>query len=142
MFAWKAIPPSEEFVALGMLVTRTADPPLLDAMRCVHKKWCMPSLDVPTQIWASSGLGGREGSFWAVSSLRLLHVIAGHRPPGEDEICYDILVDKWPLLDGGEPTNQESSRPDRSARRESTNKVKTSYFGSSRSAQPGPKKAD
>jgi len=35
LFIWRPVPPSDDFVALGMLATKTEDPPPLDALRCV-----------------------------------------------------------------------------------------------------------
>ena len=40
IYLWRPVPPSAQFVAMGMLSTATDEPPSLDAMRCVPRRWC------------------------------------------------------------------------------------------------------
>jgi hypothetical protein len=97
LYVWRAVPPSQKFVALGMVATTTDDPPpVADSMRCVPRAWCTESLEgavAPTMIWEDSGTGGRPGSIWALPSggelvldsgrgtLDTLVATPGHRAP-------------------------------------------------------------
>jgi len=67
IYAWKPMPPSEDFVALGMLFTTTPEQPPLVAMRCVHKSWVVEATAEPQCIWKDLGMGGKAGSVWCVS---------------------------------------------------------------------------
>jgi hypothetical protein len=87
-FAWKAIPPNDSFVALGMIATVTEDPPPLDCMRCVPKAICQVSNQPPRLVWEDTGTGGRRGSMWAVNSLNSVVIVQGHDPP--KETFYDL----------------------------------------------------
>ena len=80
VWAWKPVPPSEDFVALGCVCTSTEDPPPLEIVHCVPRKWCEPS-NVAVPLWDDSGTAGRRGSFWAVGNMGLLHVVQGHAAP-------------------------------------------------------------
>ena len=82
LYAWEPVPISPAFVALGMIVTRTPDPPALDAVRTVPKHWCFPSSTEPRKVWEDAGAaGGRRGSMWVVNSLELMAVADGHTLP-------------------------------------------------------------
>ena len=61
LFAWEAEPPSEQFVALGMLFTTTAEPPATTAMRCVPALWTREAVSKPRMLWDDRGTGGRAG---------------------------------------------------------------------------------
>ena len=67
IYAWKPMPPSEDFVALGMLFTTTPEQPPLVAMRCVHRSWVVEATAEPQCIWKDLGMGGKAGSVWCVS---------------------------------------------------------------------------
>ena len=47
LFVWRPIPPSRDFVALGHIVTTSADAPPLSAVRCVPIQWCTKVKGVP-----------------------------------------------------------------------------------------------
>jgi hypothetical protein len=57
-------------------------------MRCVTKRWLVPSKVTPKLAWADDGTGGRRGSFWIVNNLDTLWVTEGHDPPIGD--FYDL----------------------------------------------------
>jgi hypothetical protein len=110
IYAWKAQPP-EGFVALGMMCTtsgshlklrpyRTVCPiplfsftcfivradaqPDVREMRCIPEAWCVPTTVTPTKIWDDTGSGGgKPGSVWAINSMDLICVSAGHERPKE-----------------------------------------------------------
>jgi Ca2+-binding EF-hand superfamily protein len=79
-YAWEPVPPSDDFVALGCIGTKTDKPPDVRMMRCVCKHWCTESKIVKS-IWNDSGSGGREGSIWLFNSLNLIGFVNGHDPP-------------------------------------------------------------
>ena len=70
LYIWKPIPHSARFVALGMVATTTGDPPPLEAVHCVPRKWVIPTTFTPTEIWNDAGSGGRAGSLWVVNEYR------------------------------------------------------------------------
>lgn len=79
-YAWEPVPPSDDFVALGCIGTKTDKPPDVRMMRCVCKHWCMET-SVLKSVWNDSGSGGREGSIWTNNSLQLIGFVNGHDPP-------------------------------------------------------------
>ena len=83
-YVWKAIPPTENFVALGMIGTTSAEEPSRQCMRCVPKSWLALSSTKPQKMWDDSGTGGRAGSLWAMTSMQLLTVTSGHLVPEGD----------------------------------------------------------
>lgn len=48
-YVWKAVPPTADFVALGMLATNTPDEPPLDGMRCCYRVSQVPSPNAAIQ---------------------------------------------------------------------------------------------
>lgn len=83
LYAWRAQPP-DGFVALGMLMTNTEDPPDVRAMRCIPQAWAAPSKMAPVKLWDDTGAGGgRPGSIWVINSLGLIAVVPGHTAPTE-----------------------------------------------------------
>jgi hypothetical protein len=81
VYAWRAIPPSANFVSLGMLLTCSEDEPSPELYRCVPKQWVVESRVRPRKIWDDSGLGGRPGSMWVVNSAGVVVVTQGHSQP-------------------------------------------------------------
>lgn len=79
-YAWEPVPPSDDFVALGCIGTKTDKPPDVRMMRCVCKHWCTESKNVKS-VWNDSGSGGREGSIWVFNTLSLIGFVNGHDPP-------------------------------------------------------------
>jgi len=80
LYIWQPLPPSDEFAALGVVCTKSAEPPSLEAVRCVPTAW-LEEADSGSinSVWDDSGLGGRPGSLWTVGGL--LQGVAGHEPP-------------------------------------------------------------
>lgn len=94
VWAWQPVAPSG-FVALGVLVTTTKDPPDVKSMRCVPRNWCQRSTFAPRQIWTEAGLGGRPGSMWIINSLGLMSVVPGHHPPTDG--LWELKEEKFNL---------------------------------------------
>jgi hypothetical protein len=84
LFVWKGIPPSPDFVCLGMIATTTEDVPSRTLIRCVPRAWCAPAKKAPKLMWDDSGSGGRAGSIWAINSMGLMAVTQGHLPPSDE----------------------------------------------------------
>ena len=78
VYAWVPVPPGEQYVALGMLYTTTADQPPPEAMRCMHRSWCRESQTPPVEVWNDRGLGGKPGSLWTVNNLQCAWATAGY----------------------------------------------------------------
>ena len=79
-YAWEPVPPSDDFVALGCIGTKTDKSPDVRMMRCVCKHWCTES-KYTKSVWNDSGSGGRQGSIWVFNSLNLIGFVNGHDPP-------------------------------------------------------------
>ena len=97
LYIWRAVPPSTDFVSLGMLATTSEDQPDLNAMSCVPRRWCGLSESEPLCVWRHGGqMGGRAGSFWTSSPQQLftLHAMQGQEPPAKDN-GWALLTDRW-----------------------------------------------
>ena len=97
MYVWRAVPPSEEFVSLGIVCTTSENPPAPDTMRCVHRSWIKVSEVTPVKVWDDSGSWGQKGSFRIVNSLNLLCVTEGHEAPVGP--FFDLITPKFQALD-------------------------------------------
>ena len=78
---WEPEPPSDAFVCLGMLFTTSSEPPALEAMRCVHRRWTRQAFEAPRLLWDDRGTGGRAGSLWAVNNMGHCWAVAGYQAP-------------------------------------------------------------
>ena len=82
LFAWQAEPPNDNYVALGMVFTASAEQPDAAMMRCVHRSWLREATEPPTLLWDDRGTAGRAGSLWRVGgALGLVWATPGHEPP-------------------------------------------------------------
>mmetsp|Transcript_46255 Transcript_46255/g.54052 ORF Transcript_46255/g.54052 Transcript_46255/m.54052 type:complete len:600 (+) Transcript_46255:393-2192(+) len=95
-YAWQPVPPSEDFVALGMVGTRTEDHPKLESVRCVPKSWVCES-NITKMVWNDGGSGGRESSIWIVNSLNLVSFESGKEPPATGH--WDVRSTRFFLKD-------------------------------------------
>eukprot|EP00667_Euglena_gracilis_P005211 EG_transcript_5239 len=85
---WAAVPPTDRHVALGMAATTGDEPPPLDCLRCVPRRWLVPAATAPVKVWDDSGSSGQAGSFWLVNNMQTLWVARGYdAPPGP---FYDV----------------------------------------------------
>jgi Ca2+-binding EF-hand superfamily protein len=87
-YGWEPVPPSEEFVALGFVGTKTKDQPVVKIMRCVPRSWVKESTFVK-KIWDDSGAAGRAGSIWLLNTLNCVGFVSGSDPPLRGK--YDLL---------------------------------------------------
>jgi hypothetical protein len=86
LYAWRPLPPSDAFVAIGFVCGSSAEPPPVMEVRCVPAAWARPSGTPPKLAWDDSGLGGKPGSLWSVvgdqdGGMALLAPTVGHQPP-------------------------------------------------------------
>lgn len=76
---WQPIPPSAQYVALGMVVTTSENEPAIEreredgqAVRCVSRALVVPSRFRPVKVWDNQGAAqGAKGSLWVINSLRV-----------------------------------------------------------------------
>jgi len=85
-----------DFVALGMVGTRTEDHPKLESVRCVPKSWVCES-NITKMVWNDGGSGGRESSIWIVNSLNLVSFESGKEPPATGH--WDVRSTRFFLKD-------------------------------------------
>jgi hypothetical protein len=81
MYAWQAVPPSADFVCLGMVATSDEDQPELRSVRCVPLRWCKPASFEPKLLWDDAGTGGKRGSIWLVNAMGMMAVARGTDAP-------------------------------------------------------------
>jgi Vacuolar protein sorting-associated protein 62 len=43
LYIWKPVPPNSAFVVLGMVATNTDEPPKNDTVRCIPRRWTVPT---------------------------------------------------------------------------------------------------
>lgn len=81
---WAAVPPTQDFVAIGMVATATgpSQRPPTDVLRCVPKKWTRrtPAAELVHDR--------NEGSVWR-SAHGLLHASKGRHPPQVHELIRE-----------------------------------------------------
>eukprot|EP00929_Paragymnodinium_shiwhaense_P090478 TRINITY_DN50674_c0_g1_i1.p1 TRINITY_DN50674_c0_g1~~TRINITY_DN50674_c0_g1_i1.p1 ORF type:complete len:4578 (+),score=1022.66 TRINITY_DN50674_c0_g1_i1:184-13917(+) len=63
LYIWEPLPPSEDFVAIGMLASATRDEPPPEATRCAPKIWAS-SMRRVTELWSGSGANNIPASFF------------------------------------------------------------------------------
>lgn len=86
---WAAVPPTQDFVAVGMVATATTSSsqrPELDLLRCVPKAWTR-RVTAEELVHESS-----EGTVWR-SNLGLLHASKGRNPP----YVYELVSEEFSL---------------------------------------------
>jgi hypothetical protein len=99
LYAWSPVPPSEEFVALGMVFTTVDSPPPLDSACCVALRVLQVSAFKPQLVWTDKGSTGRPGSCWVVNELKLVHMVQGHEEPKGP--FYDFKVPTFVIKEDG-----------------------------------------
>jgi len=83
VFIWQPIPPSADFIALGMIATKSEDSPSVRSVHCVPLAWVEAAPELCKMLWGDAGTGGKAGSLWSVGSLQLLAAAQGQTPPTE-----------------------------------------------------------
>jgi len=82
LFVWEPVSPSDDFVAIGMVCSNSADPPPLTDVRCVATRFLAASSMKPKQVWTDgASSGGRAGSLWRVSGIGTLGASDTHAAP-------------------------------------------------------------
>ena len=95
LYAWAGVPPSKEYVALGMVFTTHETPPAVETLCCAPMRALKPSTFEPQQLWTDKGSTGRPGSAWIVNELKLVHVVQGHDKPRGP--FYDFVASDFTL---------------------------------------------
>jgi len=99
LYIWQPVPPSSEFVAMGMIATKTEETPSVRSIHCVPRAWVDPAPEQVKMLWSDSGAGGKSGSVWSVGSLQLLAASAGQKPP--TEFGFNMKQTRFTLGDSG-----------------------------------------
>ena len=92
---WKPLPPTPDFVALGMVATahaadaREPRPPAFDAVRCVPKAWARKATG-PEAVWQ-----GTAGTVWRTRH-NLVYAAKGRHPPPMWELPRDQFSSESP----------------------------------------------
>ena len=70
LYLWRAVPPSADFVSLGMVATATEEPPPLSSstMACLPRRWCVARPDKPKLVFKEEAGSGRTGTIWTSGS--------------------------------------------------------------------------
>jgi hypothetical protein len=81
-YCWKPVPSSNDFVALGMIGSTSAEEPPAEAVRCFPRAWVQVTKFKPRLLWTDAGAaGGRKGSVWIINSMGMMAVTEGHDAP-------------------------------------------------------------
>ena len=98
-YAWQPIPPADSFVALGMVITKTDEPPSVKSVRCVHRALCCPARTKPQFLWNDRGVAcGTAGSLWVVNNLHCVWATSSYEVPrGSAENGAFWEIKEWPL---------------------------------------------
>ena len=97
LYCWQAVPPDPKWVAVGMIFTTTADTPPLSALRCVPRRWVVPSTMQPTLLWNDAGSGGRPGSLWRMNEHGLLAANKGFPYAAPSGTAWRFKAMTWGL---------------------------------------------
>jgi Ca2+-binding EF-hand superfamily protein len=103
-YAWEPVPPSEEFVALGFIGSKSDKQPSLKSMRCVPRSWCKESTNLQ-KVWDDSGSSGRQGSIWVFNTLNLVGFVSGSDPPRKRP--YDLKGRRFFLKEYSDTATQK-----------------------------------
>jgi len=65
LFVWEAVPPSHDFIAIGMVCTVSDAEPPVQSMRCMPRLWTerLPPNQVQ-RLWSNAGTSGTPACFW------------------------------------------------------------------------------
>ena len=95
LYAWAGVPPSKDFVALGMVFTTNDSPPPVESLCCAPMRALKVSTFKPICLWTDKGSTGRPGSCWIVNELKLIHMVQGHDEPKGP--FYDFVANSFTL---------------------------------------------
>eukprot|EP00854_Cymbomonas_tetramitiformis_P019349 gene19349-23135_t len=98
LFVWEGVPPTPEFVCLGMVTTNSPEPPSVACVRCVPKRWVVTNPELPYMMWENAGTGGRHGSLWMSGRLGLLLAVPGTNAPRYQQE-FDMNITKFQQSD-------------------------------------------
>ena len=74
---WRPVPPSAQFVALGMVATLTDEPPSIDALACVPRKWAAAHGGAK-RLWVESSAADAAATVATGLPARLSHCVDFH----------------------------------------------------------------
>eukprot|EP00953_Heterococcus_sp_UTEX-ZZ885_P020826 11654-Heterococcus_DN1.PRE.1 len=78
LYIWKPVPPNSAFVVLGMVATNTDEPPKNDTVRCIPRRWTVPT------------------TLAALSVGTCMHAVIGHEAPSvQEDDLFDIKSSRF-----------------------------------------------
>ena len=84
---WTPVAP-EGFIAIGLGVSTTPEPPALDSVRCLPQAWVVPATAKPRLLFDNVGMQSRKpGGLWRIGSMGLLALGRDRDPP---ELALDL----------------------------------------------------
>ena len=93
------MPASSDYVALGMIATKTEEAPPLKSVHCVPREWVEPAPELTKMLWSDAGASGKAGSLWAAGTLQMLVATQGQQPP--EEKSWRLKRTRFTLGEGG-----------------------------------------
>lgn len=86
LHVWEAVPPNDDFVALGVVTSSSELPPPLSSISCVPKAWCqkLPGSAL-TRVWSDPLTGT---TLWRTPRLQLL--LASKSPAHPEGELYEL----------------------------------------------------
>jgi hypothetical protein len=93
-YTWELVPPSDDFVGVGMIATNSDQQPPVECVRCVPRSFTRSSTTRESRLWQDSG-AGRSGSVWIVNEMKLLCITEGHSAPDGDEQKLDFVENEF-----------------------------------------------
>ena len=106
LYLWRPMPPSAQFVALGMVATTSEEPPPLDAVRCLPRRWCAAAAaakaaaaaaEQPRRLYAQAAQGGRAGGVWATAAPLNLMVATTNAADAAEAAshAFALAAERW-----------------------------------------------
>lgn len=81
LYIWAPVPPSSDYVAVGMLCTTVDEAPDLEELRCMPRLWADPRSGPLFKAWSGTGTDGTVASMWLTGDTGVLQVSTTEEPP-------------------------------------------------------------
>lgn len=81
LYIWAPVPPSSDYVAVGMLCTTVDEAPDLEELRCMPRLWADPRSGPLFKAWSATGMDGTVASMWLTGDTGVLQVSTTEEPP-------------------------------------------------------------
>lgn len=81
LYIWVPVPPSSDYVAVGMLCTTVDEAPDLEELRCMPRLWAEPRSGPLFKAWSGTGVDRSVASMWLSGDTGVLQVSTTEEPP-------------------------------------------------------------